>query len=270
MIKLNRPLCFLDIESTDLDVATARIVSLTIVKIPPDEKLAGYGTKEWLVNPGVTMGPEVIEIHGITNERVKNLPLFKTKAGEVLEYVTGCDLAGFNLKNYDVPLLWEEFYRSGIAWDLRDVRMVDAGSIFKKFEERSLSAAVKFYCGREHEDAHSATGDVLATIDVLQAQIERYNLSPLVADLAGAGIEEHRVDLAGKIVIDRDGDYAYNFGQVRFNHKTRVGAKVKDDTGLASWALNKDFPMETKLTIRRILEEIYGGARANSSQKTMF
>jgi DNA polymerase III subunit epsilon len=247
-----RPLVIFDVESTGTDVAKDRIVSIHL------KVFSGLGgdlmdTYETLINPEWTMTDEVIAIHGITNEMVATAPKFREVADTIYALVSDQDLAGFNHTNFDIPILWEEFYRCGIKWDLSGVSIIDAGNIFKKKEERSLAAAVQFYCNRKHESAHSAGGDVDATVAVLGAQLMRYqDLRGMSAEtLAAFSRFDDRVDLAGKIVRDKDGDPCYNIG-------TSKGVKVKNDLSFAYWMLSKDFPMQTKIVLETILESLRG------------
>ncbi len=241
----DRPIAFFDIESTGSDPAKDRIVSLCVVTLCGTVR----SKESWLFNPGVQMSGEVVAIHGITNEMVKDCPAFSGQtAREVYAAFDGSDLGGFNLLNFDVPMLWEEFHRAGITWDLNGVRIVDVGNIFKKKEERTLSAGVRFYCGREHDGAHSASGDVDATIDVLAAQLDRYadlGVMP-VADLARFSRFEDRVDLAGKLVRNGAGEIVYGFGKY-------MGLRVLDERGFAQWMLSKDFSENIKKAVRSIL-----------------
>lgn len=247
--KLNgRPLCVFDIEGTGTDVAKDRIVTLAVMRIEPSTVLS----RQWQVNPGVQMSDEVIAVHGITNEQVAQWEPFENHAKEIFTFLSGCDLAGFNLLNYDIPLLWEELNRCGIEWSLASARILDAGNIFKKKEERTLSAAVQFYLERNHDGAHDAQADVTATADVLDAQLFRYaDLRAMTIDeLASFSRFDDRVDLAGKIVKGKDGRPTYNIGKVR-------GVAVEDDPSFADWMLSKDFTANTKSVIRTILREIY-------------
>jgi DNA polymerase-3 subunit epsilon len=242
---IERPIAFLDIEGTGTDVAKDRIVSMHVARIDPSGVVEA---ENWMFNPGVQMSAEVIAIHGITNEQVAGCLPFRDHAKGIHNFIKGCDLGGFNLLNYDVPLLWEEFHRAGIKWNTRGVAIIDVGNIFKKKEERTLSAAVKFYCGRQHTGAHGAEADVEATIDVLDAQLGRYQ------DLTGMSVEElarfsqfeDRIDLAGKIIRNADGVPVFNFGQ----HK---GTRVMDNKSYAQWMLSKDFSENTKEAIRSLI-----------------
>jgi len=246
-MKLERPLTFWDLESTGLDTAKDRIVSFAAMRVGDGESK----TISMLFNPGVEMSEEVIAVHGIRNEDVKDKPLFEHRSETIHAFLSGSDYCGFNLIGFDVPLLWEEFYRAGIEWDITKANIIDAGNIFKKQEPRTLSAAVKFYCGRDHEEAHDALGDCKATFDVLEGQLKRYGelQTKSVAELAQFSKFDNRVDLAGKLVFDKDGNPVYNIGKSK-------GVKVKDDPSFGHWMLGKDFSAQTKMVLQKILEAI--------------
>lgn len=237
-----KPLVCFDVEATGTNTASDRIVQIAL------QEVGGSTELDLLINPGCPIPPESTEIHKISDEIVANLPGFAHHAEAIRNIVTGADLLGFNLANFDVPILWEEFYRCGIEWDLSDTRILDAGTLFKRREERTLSAAVQFYCNREHDEAHDAGGDVAATVDVWLAQLERYGLhsSDREALERESNYEEKRVDLAGKIIVGKDGRPTYNIGKVR-------GTAVEDDPGFGYWMLDRDFSENTKIALRRIL-----------------
>lgn len=251
-----RPLCFFDIESTGTDISKDRIVTMSGLKIvPPDLLNTGLRTftLNVLANPGFDMTPEVMAIHGITNELARTYPPFSESADEVLAFFTGCDLGGYNCMNFDIPLLWEELDRAGKDWKLEGVNTVDAGNIFKIKETRTLAAAMKFFCDKELQNAHNSQADNEATLEVFLGQRRRYQ------DVGAMGLEavaqfckmDDRVDLAGHVIKDKDGDYAYGL-------KSKRGVKVTDDPGFARWMLSKDFSNNTKKWLDKILREIYG------------
>lgn len=241
---MKQVICF-DIESTGTDPATDRIVQFA------GRNLTTLYEVNWLVNPQRPIPPEAFTIHGICDADVSQLPPFAQRAQSIYEWIKDADLLGFNLSNFDVPLLWEEFYRCGIEWDLSDTKIFDAGTLFKRREERTLAAAVQFYCGREHTDAHDAGSDVAATCDVWRAQLEKYSLAKADRDALAkeSAYDEVRVDLAGKIVVGKDGRPTYNIGKVK-------GTAVEDDRGFGYWMLNKDFSQNTKMHLNRILEPV--------------
>ncbi len=247
-LTLTRPLCFFDIEGTGLDTAKDRIISIAIGKIFPDGSLLKL-TREF--NPGIPIPPETTEVNGYTDEIVKDFPPFHESAHEIHRFIEGCDLAGYNHRNYDTPLLYEEFARCAIDWNLDGILFLDVGAIFKKKEPRDLKSALKFYCNKQLADAHQAMPDVVATIDVLAGQRQRYQ------DLSGMSFPElceyskmdDRIDLAGKICRDKDGDPCFMIGNPR-------GRKVKDDLGFARWMEGKDFPSQTMKVLRQIVKDI--------------
>jgi DNA polymerase-3 subunit epsilon len=242
------PLASLDLETTGTKVATDRIVQIGIHYIqtpegPPRESI------DLLINPGVPIPPEATDCHGITDEMVKDKPTFAQVASALMEAIRGCDLVGFNLSNFDVPLLWEEFHRVGITWSLAGVSVVDVGTLYKKLNPRTLSAAVEHYCGREHEGAHSAIVDAKATADVFISMTARHdNLRHMSVDqLAEESQFEKRFDLAGLIVAGKDGRPCYGFGKNK-------GTAINDDPGFGYWMLNRDFPTQTLMVLREILD----------------
>lgn len=251
IMKQTRPIIFFDIESTGTNPAQDKIIELAYKKVFHFDTEAAW--QVFRFNPGMPIPPEATECHGITDADVKDEPYFRERCNIVMSDFFECDLAGFNLTNFDVPILWEELYRCGLTWNLEGVNIIDAGTIFKIKEERTLTAAMKFYCQREHEGAHSGKADVTATQDVLLAQLIRY---PELQDMTIEQLakfsqrNETRCDLAGKIVLDKDGDPAYTFGE-----KTR-GVKVKNDIGFAQWMLRKDFSANTKMVLSKILDSI--------------
>lgn len=248
---LELPLVFIDIEGTGTDPAKDRIVSLSTIVIAPNNDTTAAPSSSWMFNPGVKMSDEVIAIHGITNEQAALERPFADAGFALMEKLDGVDLAGFNLLNYDVPILWEEFHRAGLTWDLSGTRIVDVGNIFKKKEERTLTAALKFYCGKNHTGAHLASCDALATAHVMAAQLVRYpELSEMgIAELAEYSQFDKRFDLAGKIIVDAEGFPVYSIGKSK-------GVRVKDDQSFGWWMLGKDFSEQTKKVLREYLETI--------------
>lgn len=240
---------FLDIEGTGLDVATAGIVEFGAVRaVFQDGKFIRVdGRLHCIINPRVEMSDEVVAIHGITNEMAKECEPFSMWFPQIRDLVVGSDLGGYNLLNYDVPLLWEEFARCGYKWDLNGVRIVDVGNIFKKREQRTLSSAARFYCDTAHEGAHSAVKDAEMTAHVLEGQFAKYGDLPLdLGELAAFSRMDDRVDLAGKIVRNAQGVPCFGFGKSK-------GVPVLEDIGFARWMLDRDFSVNTKETLRLIL-----------------
>lgn len=240
-LKLYKPLCIFDLETTGTNVAKDRIVEICILKVNPD---ASRESKTWLVNPEMLIPKESTAVHGITDEDVKNAPKFKEIAPKIMEMVAGSDLGGFNSNRFDVPLLAEELLRAEIDFDLSKFKLVDAQTIFHKMEPRNLTAAYKFYCKKELENAHSAEADVLATFEVLDAQVDHYEELPNdIAALSEFSFHTKFADLAGMIHFDEEQQEIFAFGKYK-------GQRVKDvfqkDLGYYGWIQSADFPLYTK------------------------
>lgn len=249
MNKLNliRPIAFFDLETTGTDVEKDFIVSINIIKIMPGGEVEKKGA---LLNPGIPIPEGASSVHGITDEMVKDAPTFKQYSRGILGFLDRCDLGGFNLLKFDVPLLFNEFERSGISWDLSTIHIVDAGNIYKIQEPRTLSAAYKFYTGHVLEDAHEAEADNMAAIEVFMAQLAMYpDLPANVAELAEfSNFGKKRADVGGKFSIDADGDYIFNFGK-------NLNKKAKTEMSYLYWMIEGNFNSDTKRICRLILEE---------------
>jgi DNA polymerase-3 subunit epsilon len=257
-LALKRAVCIFDIESTGTDVAMDRIITLAIKRIDPPDLFHAeeqVTKKTWMVNPKRAIPPDSTRIHGITDAMVKDCPYFEDVAEEVKALLSGADFCGYNLLKFDVPLLWEEFYRCNIELDLADVKIVDASEIFRKKVPRNLEAAVERFCGREHIGAHDAMGDVEETWNVLNGQRATYpDLAKMtLGELAQFSMEEEwegkpakRLDLAGYVIQDWNGVARYTLRKVQ-------GIAVYDDTGFADWMLRNSFPMNTKMVLRKLL-----------------
>ena len=250
-VKLDRPLAILDIEATGISPRADRLVELAILRIEPD------GTEQfrtWLVNPTVPIPVETTAIHGITDEVVKNCPTFAQVAGDVKNFLGDSDLGGFNIGRFDVPMLCEEFLRAGIAFEAESRRVLDAQRIFHTREPRDLSAALAFYCGRAHVDAHGAEGDVRATRDVLLGQFQKY--PDLPTDMEEI---DRRFNARDPFNADRSGRFRWVDGEVVVNFGKKKGARlrelVKQDPGFLKWILKNDFPLDT----RRLAENALAG-----------
>lgn len=257
----DKPVCIFGIEGTGPDPVTDRIVSIAILKIAPADLFTGGPKEQWLnkmVNPGRQMPDEVIAIHGITNEMVADCPPFSVVASTVHEFIKGCDLVGFGIYKYDCLILQEEFARSGIDYDPMQVRIVDVANIYHKKEPRDLAAALKFFTGKDIQGAHNAAVDVQATYEVLLGQLARYqDLAEMtVAGLAEFSKRENYADLAGKLIVNKDGAICYNI-------RPNVGVPIGENSSLAEWMLNRDFPSSTKAVLRKELDRIYGPSSEN-------
>jgi DNA polymerase III subunit epsilon len=272
-LNLKRPLAFFDIESTGTNVATDRIVELSVIKVNPD---GSEEVKTWRANPGMPIPLESSMVHGIYDADIKDEPLFAALAPAVAEFIGESDLAGYNSNKFDIPMLMEEFLRSGVSFDLEQRLFVDVQNIFHQMEQRTLKAAYLFYCDKQIVNAHSAEADTRATMEVLLAQIERYAgadwedksgkvSKPVVNDIEA----RHKfttlnrpLDFAGRMVYSDQGEELFNFGK----HK---GKKVEDvfnaEPSYYSWMMQGDFPLFTK----RKLEEIYNrwSAKKNADRQ---
>ncbi|WP_297704843.1 3'-5' exonuclease [uncultured Eudoraea sp.] len=246
-LKLSKPICFFDLETTGTNVAKDRIVEISILKVFPN---GNKESKTWLVNPEMTIPDEVVAIHGISNEKVANEPKFKELAREIFNIIKDCDLAGFNSDRFDIPLLAEEMLRSEIDFDLKNMLSVDVQTIFHKMEKRTLEAAYKFYCDKDLNNAHSAEADTMATYEVLLSQLDRYpELENNIKNLSDFSRRKQSVDFAGFIVLDENGEEIFSFGK----HKgKKVLAVLDQEPGYFGWILNADFPLYTKKVLTQI------------------
>jgi DNA polymerase-3 subunit epsilon len=246
-LQLTRPLAVLDLETTGINLSSDRIVELAIVKIMPDGTVT---RKRRLINPQMPIPKQASDIHGITNEMVKDAPVFKDVANETKQFLEQCDLAGYNSNRFDWPLLMEEFLRSGLEFDVNNRQMLDVQKIFHVLEPRTLSAAYKFYCNKTLEGAHSAEIDAVATWEVLDAQIERYpQLGNTIESIIKCIGDEQIVDFARRFVME-NGVEVFNFGK----HKGRPVADVlKAEPQYYDWMMKGEFPMHTKQKLSEIL-----------------
>lgn len=246
-LKLNRPIVFFDLETTGVNIAKDRIVEISILKVHPN---GNKESKTWLVNPEIEIPPEVVAIHGITNEKVVTEPTFKELAEEVSKLIAGCDLAGFNSNRFDIPLLAEEMLRAEVDFDMKNRIAIDVQVIYHKKEQRTLSAAYKFYCDKDLENAHSAEADTIATYEILKSQLDKYDdLDNDMKSLSEFSSHKKRADFAGFIVYDDNNDEIFTFGKYR--GKKVVGV-LENDKGYYSWIQNADFPLYTKKVLTAI------------------
>lgn len=246
-LKLNRPICFFDLETTGVDVAKDRIVEIAILKIFPN---GNKESKTWLVNPTISIPPQTTAVHGITNEKVANEPTFKELASQIYNMIKDSDLAGFNSDRFDIPLLAEELLRADVDFDMKNRVSVDVQTIFHKKEERTLSAAYRFYCNETLVNAHSAMADTEATYEVLKAQLDRYeDLENNMNTLAAYTTRKKSVDFAGFIALNAEGKEIFTFGK----HKGALVEDVLDrEPGYFGWIQNADFPLYTKKVLTAI------------------
>ncbi|MBZ0099427.1 MAG: 3'-5' exonuclease [Taibaiella sp.] len=248
-LALKKPIIFFDLETTGTDPGTDRIVEIAMVKIHPNGNREKYVKR---LNPTIPISAESTSIHGITNEDVKDCPTFKHVAKELFEWMRGCDLGGYNAVRFDIPMLAEELLRCGVNVDFTERQFVDVQQIFFKLEARTLSAAYDFYCKKQLENAHSAEADIMATIEVLEAQLDRYE-STLVNDVkalhAFTNGDEECVDYARRMVM-KDGHPVFNFGKYKGR---KVEEVFTEQPQYYDWMMNADFPLHTKQKITEIL-----------------
>ena len=240
-LNLRNPLVFFDLETTGINIVKDRLVEISFVKVHPNGK---EECKTRRINPEMPIPPESTAIHGITDEDVKDCPTFKEIAKSLAAQIEGCDLAGYNSNRFDIPLLVEEFLRAGVDIDLNKRKFVDVQTIFHKMEQRTLSAAYKFYCDKSLENAHTAEADTMATYEILKAQLDRYpdDLQNDIEFLSKYSSFTNNVDFAGRMVYNEDGKETINFGKYKGKLVEEV---LKNDPGYYSWIMNGDFPLNT-------------------------
>jgi len=252
-LNLQRPVAFFDLETTGINIAADRIIEISILKIYPD---GNKESKTLRINPTIPISKSAIKVHGITDAEVANEPTFAEVAKSLAQYMNDCDLAGYNLNKFDIPLLMEEFLRADVEFDLRKRKIIDVQVIFHKMEQRTLSAAFKFYCGKELENAHSAKADTDATYEVLKAQLDKYRkLENDMAFLSDFSSTSRNVDFAGRIVFNDKDEEVFNFGK----HKgKKVEDVLKNEPSYYSWMMNGDFPLYTKKVLTAIKIRTFG------------
>ena len=250
-LNLQRPLVFFDLETTGVQITRDRIVEISIVKVHPNGERE---TKTRRINPGMPIPPESTAVHGITDADVADCPTFAQVARSLYTWLEGCDIAGFNSNRFDVPMLIEEFLRAGVAVNFDDRYFVDVQTIFHKMERRTLEAAYKFYCDKTLENAHSAEADTLATVEVLEAQLDRYpeDLTNDIPALAEFSTHGKRVDFAGHLAYNDKEEIVINFGKYKGVPITEVFRK---DSGYYNWVMGAQFPLETKRWFSHLYQE---------------
>jgi len=246
-LNLKKAIVFFDLETTGIDVVNDRIVEISLLKIFPDGK---EESKTMRINPEMPIPPQSTAIHGISDDDVKDEPTFNSVAKEVAKFIEGSDLGGYNSNKFDIPLLAEEFLRVGVDVDLKKSRFVDVQVIFHKMEQRTLSAAYKFYCQKNLDNAHSAEADTRATYEILKSQLDRYDdLNNDIDEISKFSSHNKNVDFAGRIVFNDKDQEVFNFGKYKGQTVESVLAK---DQGYFSWMLNSDFPLYTKKVLTAI------------------
>ncbi len=246
-LQLEKPIAFIDLETTGINLSNDRIVEIAIVKILPD------GTKQVkrkLINPTIPIPAAASEIHGITNVMVKDAPTFKQVANEVKQFIENCDIAGYNSNRFDIPMLVEEFLRCDLNIDIENRKLLDVQKVYHMMEQRTLSAAYKFYCNKELTDAHSAEVDATATFEVLESQIEKYKqIGNTVESIVKFTGDEQIVDFSRRFIME-NGIEIFNFGK----HKGKPVAKVlKEEPQYYDWMMRGDFALHTKQKLTEIL-----------------
>ena len=251
MLQLKKPLAFIDIEATGNNVSKDRIVEIAIVKHLAD---GNKSVKRKIINPEMPIPANITDIHGITDEMVKDAPTFKQAAHEIKQFLDGCDIACYNAYRLDIPLLMEEFIRVDVEFDMKNRKVVDVQKIYHQMEQRTLSAAYRFYCNKELEGAHSAETDAAATAEILSAQLERYpQLGNSIESVLKATGEDQIIDFARRFAYNDKGEEVFNFGK----HKGRTVADVmKTEPQYYDWMMKGEFPMNTKQKLTEIYTRI--------------
>jgi DNA polymerase-3 subunit epsilon len=246
-LQLTRPIAFIDLETTGINISTDRIVEIAIVKISPDgSKLV----KRKIINPTIPIPQGATDVHGITNEMVKDAPTFKQASNEIKQFIEGCDIGGYNSNRFDIPMLVEEFLRCELNIDIENRKLVDVQKVYHLMEQRTLSAAYKFYCQKDLEGAHGAEVDATATYEVLEAQIEKYSqIGNTVESIIKFTGEEQIVDFSRRFIME-NGVEIFNFGKHKGKPVTRV---LKEEPQYYDWMMKGDFALHTKLKITEIL-----------------
>ncbi len=265
MLYLKKPLCFFDVEATGLNVIRDRIVQIAIVKYIPNTQ--SPQELSMLINPGIPISKEAMEVHGLTPDDLRNKPSFVQVAQQIYDFIGDADLAGYNSNRFDIPMLMEEFARAGLDWDIDHRKLIDVQRIFYKMEPRTLKAAYRLYCGKEMEDAHNALADVKATADVFVGQLQKYDGVDLV-DEEGTIIEKpiqkdleslHQftndlkiIDTTQRLKMDSSGVIVFNFGKY-------IGEPVVEtldkDRNYYHWILNKEFSVQVKKIVKKLMQE---------------
>jgi len=262
-LKLNNPLAVFDLETTGIDVTQDRIVQIAILKVLPDGSTIKF---ESLVNPGIPIPAFSSEIHGIYDKDIADKPSFKEIGDELIRFLDNCDLAGYNSNKFDIPLLFEEFYRHNFSFNLDNRKFIDVQNIFHKMEKRTLKGAFKFYTGEVMENAHNAMADVEATYKILLAQINRYEgcqyhseeesqLTPIVNDvqsLSTFSTMRKTLDYAGRIALNDENIPVFNFGKHKNVPVTEVRAK---DPSYISWMKKGKFPRHTIMVLEKLWKD---------------
>ena len=264
-LNLTKSIAFFDLETTGLSTSKDRIVEIGIIKVNPDQS---EETLTMRLNPEMTISTESVEIHGISQDDIKDSPTFKDASEKILNFIGDADLAGYNSNKFDIPMLMEEFSRVGIEFDMSVRKAIDVQNIFHKKEQRTLVAAYKFYCDKDIENAHSAEADIVATYEVLKAQLDKYpdleNNMDFLAEFSQNN-KNKLLDFAGRLAVNKEGVPIYNFGK----HKDKT---IKDifqkEPGYHAWMLNNDFPSYTKQILKKITDALKVERREKQVKKS--
>ncbi len=258
-LKLTRPLIVFDVESTGLNITRDRIIELSYVKVYPDGHESSH---TYRINPGMPIPAASIAVHHITDADVAHCPTFAQLAQEIASVFEGCDIAGFNSNNFDIPLLAQEMAKAGVEFDIKQCRFVDVQTIYHKREKRDLAAACRFYCGVEMENHHNAMADARTTLNVLKAQLDRYpDLENDIGKLSAYSSHTRNVDLAGRVVLNDKGQPTINFGKYRGQLLDDV---LANDPGYAGWVMNSDFADDTKRVFAEAKQRVNEQRRLNA------
>ena len=246
-LNLNKSISFFDLETTGLNISKDKIIEISILKINTDQSEESYTKK---INPEIEIPAESTEIHGVTNEDVKDCPTFGQLAEEIKDFIGDSDLAGYNSNKFDIPFLIEQFLVHGVDFSMENRRFVDVQTIFHKMEQRTLSAALKFYCNQDLENAHSAEADTRATYEILKAQLDRYeeveNDMDFLMEFSQNG-KFKKIDFVGRLAVNEKNEIIYNFGK----HAGKTVKQVFDqEPGYHRWMLDNDFPLYTKKILK--------------------
>ena len=266
-LNVTRPIVFFDLETTGVNIASDRIVEISLMKIQPD------GVKEtltMLINPTIPIPYEVTLIHHISDKDVKDCPTFKESANKLVQFIGNADLAGYNSNKFDIPLLVEEFLRADVDFEIKGRRFIDVQNIFHKMEQRTLSAAYKFYCNKDHIQAHSAEADTIATYEILLAQLDKYRdveyydkdgtvSKPVINDIQALhdfSFNNKTADLVGHIIFNKEDKEVFNFGK----HKGLIVEEIfSKEPSYYDWMMKSDFPLTTKKVITAIKLRSFNG-----------
>lgn len=263
-LNLTKPLCFFDLETTGIQITKDRIVQIAVVKLSPE----GSQQKcNYLVNPGIPIPKEIAEIHGITDEKVRDCPSLAGYADEIIAFFGDADLAGYNSNKFDIPFLVEEFYRVGTPFPMENRSFVDVQNIFHKMEQRTLAAAYQFYCGKTMDNAHDALYDAEVTMEVFVSQMDKYpslpnDVAPLSDFTRNSPLG--MVDFAGRLAKNSQNEVMYNFGK----HKGKTVEEIlQTEPGYYGWMLEADFPFQTKDCLRKEVARIKGNREKGKTQE---